>query len=138
MLKFLFAPLVSYQLGHSYLETVLLTAAGGSLGAVIFYRGGRQVLEWFRKRGLRRRARAMQAGKKPKSAFTRTNRFIVRVKHRYGLGGLAFILTPFLSVPVTAVLAAKYFRRDERTLPTLLTAVVLWSFALSGLWKIIG
>lgn len=138
MLKFLFAPVVSYQLGNSYLETVLLTAAGGCLGAIVFFRGGRQVLEWFRRRSLRRRARAKAAGKPPKRIFTRTNRIIVQVKHRYGLGGLAFILTPVISVPVTALLAAKYFRRDRRTLPTLLVAIVLWSFLLSAIWKFTG
>lgn len=135
MLKFLFAPIVSYQFGHTYLQTVLLTAAGGCLGSVIFFRGGRQVLEWFRQRALRKRSVAVAAGKEPKRRFTRTNRFIVRVKHRYGLGGLAFILTPVLSVPVTALLAAKYFRRDPRALSTLVIAVITWAFLLSALWK---
>ncbi|HMN04370.1 MAG TPA: hypothetical protein PKD45_01480 [Flavobacteriales bacterium] len=138
MLKFLFAPIVSYQFGHSYLQTVLLTAAGGSMGAVFFFQGGRQILEWFRKRTIRRRARALAAGHKPKQIFTRTNRFVIKVKQRYGLGGLAFIFTPFLSVPVTALLAAKYFRHNPRTLSTLLTAVVIWSFVLSAVWKITG
>lgn len=138
MLKFLFSPIVSYQFGHSYLQTVLLTSAGGGLGALIFYRGGRQVLEWLRNRAVRKRARALAAGLRPKPVFTRTNRLIVRLKHTYGLYGMAFALTPLLSVPVTALLAAKYFRHDERTLPALLAAVVAWSFLLSAVWKFTG
>src|SRR5690606_40093290 len=42
MLKFLFSPIVSYQFGHNYLETVLLTGLGGGLGMLIFFRGGQQ------------------------------------------------------------------------------------------------
>ncbi|MCB0773588.1 MAG: hypothetical protein KJZ58_07335 [Flavobacteriales bacterium] len=135
MLKFLFSPIVSYQFGHNYLETVLLTGLGGGLGMLIFFRGGQQVLEWFRKRSLRRRAEAVAQGKPAKRVFTRSNRMIVRLKGMYGLYGVAFILTPILSVPLTALVAAKYFRHDERTLPALLSAVVVWSFLLSALWK---
>lgn len=138
MLKFLFAPVVSYQFGHTYWQTVLLTAAGGGLGAIIFYQGGRQILEWFRQRSLRRRRRALAAGRPAKAVFTRTNRMIVRVKRSYGLKGLAFVLTPFLSVPVTALLAAKYFRHDKRALPTLLMAVAAWSIVLSAVWRFTG
>lgn len=138
MLKFLFSAILSYQFGHSYLETVLLTGAGGCIGILIFFLGGRSVLEWFRIRYVRKRVRAMERGEKPKRVFTRTNRLVVRLKHAYGVKGLAFILTPILSVPLTSILAAKYFRHDKRTLPLLLSSVVLWSFILSAVWKFTG
>lgn len=138
ILKFMFSAILSYQFGHSYLETVLLTGGGGCIGILIFFLGGRGVLEWFRIRYVRKRLRAMEKGEKPKRVFTRTNRLIVRLKHAYGVTGLAFILTPILSVPLIAVLAAKYFRHDKRTLPLLLSSVVMWSFVLSAVWKFTG
>jgi uncharacterized membrane protein len=59
------------------------------------------------------------------------------VKQRYGILGLAMFAPPTLSIPVTALLAAKYFRHDRRTLPTLLVSVLLWSAVLSMAWSMI-
>jgi len=134
MLKFMFSALLSYRLGHTYGETVLLTATGGCIGMIVFYTAGTRVLEWFRRRHLRRIARAVREGRAPHRVFTRTNRMIVRVKHLYGIKGLAALAPPILSVPVTALLAAKYFRHERRTLPLLLSSVVIWSFVLSAAW----
>ena len=67
--------------------------------------------------------------------FTRTNRLIVRIKRGYGVKGLALLSPPILSIPITSILAAKYFRHDRRTLPLLLSSVVVWSFVLSLAWK---
>jgi len=138
MVKFLFSAIVSYRFGHNYMETVLLTAVGGSIGILVFYLGSTRVLEWFRLRYVRKRARAMARGRRPKRIFTRSNRWIVHLKHGYGVQGLAFALTPILSVPLTSLLAAKYFRHDRRTLPFLLSSVLLWSFVLSAVWKFTG
>ena len=51
-----------------------------------------------------------------------------------GLPGLA-IMPPILSIPITAVIAAKYFHHDRRTLPVLLAAVSGWSVVLSTVWS---
>ena len=135
VLKFFYTPILSYQLGNSYWETVLLTAGGGCLGTIGFYFAGTRALEWFRLRRLRKRNHAIANGKSPKRVFTRTNRIIVRVKRGYGLKGLAIFSPPILSIPIMSILAAKYFRHDRRTLPFLLSSVVIWSFVLSAVWK---
>ena len=66
--------------------------------------------------------------------FTRTNRFIVRVKRGHGMHGLAMITPPLISIPIGSILAAKYFHHDRRTLPTLLSSVVIWSVVLTAAW----
>lgn len=137
IVKFLFSPAVSYGFKHSYWETFFLTAAGGCLGMALFFLSGRQVLEVLRKRRLRKRALAISRGQRPKRIFTRTNRTIVRLKQAYGPQGVAFLLTPLLSVPLTALVAAKYFHNNKRTLPILMAAVVVWSLVLSVAWKFI-
>jgi uncharacterized membrane protein len=134
MVKFLFAGLLSYSLGHGIGLTILLTALGGVLGMLIFYFTGGQLLEFLRRRYLRRNSERQARGQAPRRVFTRTNRWIVRVKQRYGIGGLAAIAPPTLSVPVTALLAAKYFRHQRSTLPTLLLSVAVWSVVLSVAW----
>ncbi len=133
VLKFFISGLISYGFDHTFIETVLLTAIGGSIGTVIFFRLGRRVLEWFRLRFVKRRDERLAKGLAPKRIFTRTNRMIVRVKRSYGLLGIA-LLPPILSVPITAILAAKYFRHDPRALPVLMSAVIAWSVVLSTAW----
>lgn len=135
--KFLFSGLVSYGVGNSFLETVVLTSIGGSLGTIVFYFTGKGLLEWFRKRYVRRIASRSAKGLPPLRIFTRTNRWIVRVKHTYGVRGLAAIALPIVSVPVAALLAAKYFRHDRRTLPTMLSGVMAWSVVLSVAWSFV-
>ena len=133
VVKFLLAAAVSYGFNHTFWETVLLLSIGGGLRSIIFFKAGGRLLEWLRLRGLKRRSERVARGQAPIRVFTRTNRFIVRLKHGYGLLGLA-IMPPILSIPITAIIAAKYFRHDRRALPSLLASVVAWSFALSAAW----
>ncbi len=137
MVKFLFTGLLSYGLGFSFWETLLYMSIGGCLGMSIFYFAGARTLEWFRQRYVRRSRERDGLGLPRKRIFTRTNRAIVRIKHSYGLRGLAAFAPPTLSIPITAVLAAKYFRHDRRTLPILLTSVLVWSVVLSVAWSFI-
>ncbi|MEZ4757068.1 MAG: hypothetical protein R2817_09590 [Flavobacteriales bacterium] len=134
MVKFLFAGLLSYSLGYGIGLTILLTACGGLAGMLVFYFTGTQLLEVLRRRYVRRNAERLARGLQPRRVFTRTNRWIVRVKQRYGIRGLAAFAPPTLSVPVTALLAAKYFRHQRSTLPTLLLSVAVWSVVLSVAW----
>lgn len=137
MVKFLFAGLVSYGMGNGFWRTLIYLAIGSTSGMAIFYFMGTRLLEWFRGRYLRRLQERKAKGLAPKPIFTRTNRTIVRVKGRYGLLGLAAFAPPTLSIPITAVLAAKYFRHQRSTLPTLLVSVLLWSVVLSAAWSFI-
>jgi hypothetical protein len=131
--KFMFAAPLSYGLGFGFIATFILLVAGGAAGMAGFFLAGARVLEWFRLRHLRREEKRATKGLPPHRIFTRTNRLIVRLKHGYGLPGLA-VMPPILSIPITAVIAAKYFRHDRRTLPVLLAAVVAWSAVLSSAW----
>lgn len=133
-LKFLFAAPLSYGLGFSFLGTLALLLVGGGLGMTGFFFAGARVMEWFRVRHLRREKKRLAKGLPPDRIFTRTNRFIVRMKRDFGLPGLA-VMPPILSIPITAVIAAKYFRHDRRALPILLLSVMAWSVVLSSVWS---
>ncbi|MBK8227187.1 MAG: hypothetical protein IPK70_08415 [Flavobacteriales bacterium] len=133
VVKFVLAAAVSYGFNHTFWETVLLLSIGGAAGTVAFYLAGVGVLKRLHARAVRNRDRRIAKGLTPKRVFTRSNRFIVRVKRSYGLLGLA-IMPPLLSVPITALIAAKYFHHDRRTLPVLLTAIACWSLVLSMAW----
>lgn len=133
--KLLFAAPLAYALGLSWEMAVLWIASGACAGVLVFYFSARLVLETARKRYIRRRTQRAERGLAPRPVFTRTNRTIVRVKQRFGFWGIAAVGPPTISIPVSAVLAAKYFKHDRRTLPTMLVAVVAWSFILSTVFR---
>ena len=135
--KLLFAAPVSYALGFSWQTTVALIAMGACAGVLVFYYSSRFVVEIARRRYLAQRARRLAQGLAPKRVFTRTNRAIVQVKQRWGFWGIAAFGPPVISIPIAAVLAAKYFNHDRRTLPTMLIAVVGWALLLSSVFSFI-
>ena len=137
MVKFAISPLVSYGLGYTFLQTLLITSVGGCVGVLVFYR----MSAWLIKRARLQRlhnAIATQHGvnSRRRKVFTRTNRFIVRLKRYHGLQGLAALTPILISIPIGTVIAAKYFRHDRRTLPTLLSSVVIWAVVLSSIWTV--
>jgi hypothetical protein len=58
------------------------------------------------------------------------------LKHGWGLRGLAALTPILLSIPLGTILAAKYFRHDRRTVPLLLSSVLIWSVVLSSFWTV--
>lgn len=131
MVKFAFAQMMATGLGFGFLPTLLITTLGGFTGMLVFYFGSGRLMQ----RAQRNRQRRLAEGKGLKRAFTRTNRTIVRVKRTQGLSGLAFLTPVLLSIPIGAVLAAKYFRHDRRTLPILLGAIAVWGLVLTSFWQ---
>lgn len=138
MVKFAIAPFIAYGMDRSFAETLLTTSVGGCIGVLLFYR----LSGWFMKRSRLKRLHreiAIQHGvisERPK-VFNRTNRFIVRVKHGWGLKGLAALTPILLSIPIGSIIAAKYFKHDRRTLPILFSSVLIWSVVLSSFWTVV-
>jgi hypothetical protein len=138
MVKFAVAPFLSYGLDRSFVETLITTSVGGCIGVVVFYR----LSGWFMKRARLKRLHreiAIQHGVvvERQKVFTRTNRFIVRIKHGWGLKGLAALTPIVLSIPIGSIIAAKYFRHDRRTIPVMLSSVLIWSVVLSSFWTVV-
>lgn len=122
--KFLFAPFTALGMGFSFLEAALLTSFGGVLGVTIFFWLSEFLAERFK-------------GNPNKKKFTRLNRTIISLKHRIGIKGLAFIGLPFLSVPISCAIMAKFYKHQAKHAYTLLcVSVVLWSFLLSSIYFI--
>lgn len=123
--KFLFAPSTVTAAGYSYFETLLITILGGWFGILVFYYFGRILIELIMRKYFSKK------DKKQKSPFTFTNKLIVKTKIRYGIIGLALITPVTISIPVGAILAARYFSREKLTVPLLLFSIVLWSLILT-------
>ncbi|MHA6249829.1 hypothetical protein ACXYMU_17930 [Pontibacter sp. CAU 1760] len=117
MVKFFGGPVTGVSLGLSYLETVLLTAAGMMTSVVIFSLIGNAVSKW-----LSRRRKAQQ-----QPIFSRKNRRIVMVWKRFGVTGVAF-LTPILLTPIFGTIVAALLGAPRR----LIYVHMLWSSLFWG------
>ena len=120
--KFIWAPVtLATTTSYEWWEIITITIAGGWIGIFIFFFFGKVILDFFTKRR-----------KTPAKRFTKLNRFVVRIKSKYGLAGLVTIIG-IISVPICTLIAAAYFKDDRRVVPALMTSVVIWTFALSAI-----
>ena len=102
--KFLFSPSTVYFSGYNYVETIAITIIGGWIGVVLFYYAGTYIVDFTN--------RLFNSSKKKRS-FRKRNRWIILVKNRFGVVGLALISPSLISIPLGCLLAAKYFRNDR-------------------------
>jgi hypothetical protein len=65
-----------------------------------------------------------------KRIFTPLTRRIIRIKQRFGLTGIAFITPMFLSTPLGAFIAGRFFRNRRRIIIYFSISVVFWALAL--------
>lgn len=130
--KFLFVPFLSVHVHNfNFLTSSLISISGGFLGITFFFRTS----TYFIDRSLKKRKKDLEKGVvKKKKAFTRVNKLLVRVKNTMGMYGLAFLILPFLSIPISSIVSAKYFHlKKKKMLFLLYTSTVVWSFLLSGI-----
>lgn len=135
MIKFLFAPFSGPHLGLNFLETYLSAVSGAIVCAVIFYFSS----EFFMMRAHKKRKelirKSLETGVplKAKKKFTRTNKLIVRIKHRLGIVGIAFYAPLFLSIPIGSIITAKFYGKEKKTFPLIVLGIVINGALTTGI-----
>ncbi len=124
VVKFLVTPSLMVARGWGFLTTVLVSSVGAGIGVLLFFYFGKWMLnKWAKFRG----------EKEPKRPFfTSKRRRVVQFRRKFGMWGL-LVVSGVISVPISAVLAAKYYHRDERMPWILILAFVIWAFVLTAL-----
>lgn len=121
IIKFLFTPFVMMTNpdgNHwSYLEIILVTTSGAALGSFLFFHFGEKIMKWL--------------PFKSKRVFTPMRRRIIGLKLKYGLKGLLMI-SALISVPVSALLCARYYKHDKGALAKLILGFAAWSVVLTS------
>lgn len=139
--KFFFAPPLAIGLGFNYWQTIVLTTSGGLLGMFVFYYLSTAILRLYRyilrkiRKGLNIKEPAHNStiGKRKKQ-FTRRNKFLVRLRGKYGMIGI-IILTPCLiSIPIGCFLLNKYYSANRLVLLYMALSIMAWSSILSSLF----
>jgi hypothetical protein len=109
---------------YDFIKVIAVSCGGGITGNILFTYLSAAILKGihnFRaKRGLIHK----------KKIFTKFNRRVIRIKQKFGLAGIAFITPMFLSTPVGAFLAERFFRDKKKIIIYLSAATIFWAFAL--------
>jgi hypothetical protein len=124
VVKFIITPFTIYATGKESIqfgEVVLTTGTGAAFGVLLFYYGGTYLFKWM----------GHLKSKKKKPVFTKGRRRIVFIKNKFGLIGFIAI-SVVISVPITSLLAAKFFKHNRFTPLWLICGFMVWSFILSS------
>jgi uncharacterized membrane protein len=124
--KFVFGGVpLALGLGFSFFKAVTVTSLGGFIGIVFFVFLSEKLIKNVKK--LKEKKHIA-----PTKIFTKKNKIIVQVKHRFGLTGIA-LLTPFLiSIPLGCYLAVRYFKNKQRIIAYMFASILFWSVAVSS------
>lgn len=127
VVKFLIVPSLMVARGASFLTTCFTTTMGASLGIQLFFHFGKWLMRyWGAWMDKLLPARAL----KPKPIFTPGRRRAVRWRKRFGLTGL-LVMSGLISVPISAMLAAKYYNRTLGITGWLSLAFAVWALVLT-------
>jgi len=147
-IKFLFAPLISLQMGFNYVQTIIYTTIGGILGVFFFFFLSNTIVNLYKRyldmhvKAFFSKFRKEKTNNAPvlvktKKKFTKKNRFIIFLKSKLGMIGIAFLTPTILSIPFGTFLANKYFPNKKTVLLYLSISVAIWSFVLSTICKLL-
>lgn len=133
--KLMFTPLAGLALGFSFWEIVFSCIIGAYISASVFFFGS----NYFMKRSVQKRADKMawaEENGKPynaKKKFTKLNRRIIRVKQKLGKYFVLWALPLFLSIPIGAIVTAKFFKHYRIAFPMILFFLTVDCFIITFL-----
>ncbi len=135
--KFLFAPFFAESLHLSFKEALATTYVGGAAGITVFGLIGElisaywtKIIEFYLRTFTSRTAAEAKrfAGRK----FKPSNRFIVKVKKRLGLFGLALVTPCLISIPIGAIAIMSFFcHKRKAAFIYLFVSLAFWALALN-------
>ena len=130
--KFLLAPFEAERYGFNFRDAFLITTAGGIIGILIFSLIG-DILAYGWKKLIRFFKGPLRKEEKPAKKFTRTRRFAVGIKMRFGLLGLVITTPSIISIPIGSFVIHRFYRKKFRNILFLIASLIFWSLALNGL-----
>jgi hypothetical protein len=109
----------------NYVLALLSSCTGAVFGSIIFTYLFAGILKWWDKV-----KEGMFSSKHPKKIFTKFNRRVIRIKHRFGLTGIAILTPIFLSIPIGAFLAERFYKDKKKVILYLSISAIAWCFIL--------
>lgn len=120
--KFLIAiPLSAYQYDFNFIQTLIFSIVGGVIGVFLFSALSNKINKLFPKKNKVKRTKKRGI----KEAIT------IKTARKYGVYGIAAITPILLSIPIGTLIALRFFPEKKKTIPILMSSVVIWSLILS-------
>lgn len=110
---------------YNILMALLSSCTGAIFGTVVFTYLFAGILKWWDKFKDK-----YFKSKHPKKVFTKFNKRVIRIKHRFGLIGIALLTPIFLSIPIGAFLAERFYKDKRKVIIYLSVASIFWCFTL--------
>lgn len=135
MVKFLFTPFGGPAAGLTFFETYFSCVTGAIISATIFY----FMSDFFMKKAQIKRTKIREVALAKgltlphKNKFTPMNKFVVKMKMRFGIFGIAMYAPLFLSVPIGTIVTAKFYRKEKKTFPIILLGMFVNGFITCGI-----
>lgn len=145
--KYFFTLPYAMIIGLDYKQAIVAVLVGGIGGFLFFFYLSKPVLAAFRASrpflcrfvpaGFKARyqnfcERKRKPGKVVKR-FTRKNRFLAKFRRTYGFWGIIISTPLFLTIPLGAFLAGKYYARRRFLVFYMILSIVGWAAVLSGI-----
>ena len=133
--KFLFAPFAGNGMGLPFWETFLAAFAGGTVGAAIFFFFSELVMKFSHNRKVKKQEELERQGIiaiPAKKKFSKTNKFIIRIKQKLGIYGICFWAPFFLSVPIGSIIVAKFYGKQHETFPLIVLGMAINSLIMTS------
>lgn len=144
--KYFFTLPYALLIGLEFEQAIIAVLAGGMGGFLFFYYLSRPVIRGFNaiwpcicnyipqfiKLRYNEFCNRSKVTRKIK-IFTRKNRFLARFKKTYGFWGLIIATPLFLTIPLGAFLAGKYYRHRRHLVLYMMGSIVVWAVVLSGI-----
>ena len=121
IVKFILTPSIMITAGNGFLYTWIITSVGAAIGFLSFYFLGNILFNFLEKR------RKDKQKKISKSTFK-----MLRFISKTGLGGL-FLISPLAGVPLTAIIASRFFSHKKTVVPYMIISYCIWSFVLTSI-----
>lgn len=109
----------------NYLLALLSSCVGAIFGTVVFTYLFAGILKWWESLKF-----GMFTSKHPKKIFTKFNRRVIKIKHRFGLTGIAILTPIFLSIPIGAFLAERFYKDKKKVILYLSLSAIFWCIVL--------
>jgi hypothetical protein len=125
--KFMFAAIPGAVLDIPFWQTYLALITGGIVSAGFFFFTAGYFMERNRIKRIRKNEKALNKGKKQKEIkkFTRVNKLVVKIKRSIGIYGISLYAPLFLSIPIGAIVVAKFYNKKFITFPLIMIGIMM-------------
>lgn len=111
----------------SFIETYVAACTGAFFGTAVFYFAAEFFIIRAHKKRKILRAQSLEKNIPfiEKRKFTRINRLMIKIKQKLGIIGISFWAPFFLSIPIGAVVVAKFYGKKKITFPLMCIGVMI-------------